>query len=187
MVSIVKKLLQRRTGMLARVYMNFFAVIVVCTKQMSWALVHAGVYVAQVLLTSEPISTQSLQGVHMRSCMRSLFIRVGGRGCRGSASLCRVLVAWRRGLFLTEGETGVLPCVFSIFDAGERVCVCVNLYTHTHTHTAHGVLDVSPVVGTRHLEGPKNPDGLNLGIYVFVNVYKVNLSLMHIYAQCELG
>jgi len=77
MVSIVKNLLQRRTGMFARVYMHFFAVIVVCTKQMSWALVHAGVYVAQVFSTSEPISTQSPQGVHMRSCMRSLFIRFG--------------------------------------------------------------------------------------------------------------
>ena len=110
-----------------------------------------------------------------------------GRQSQEGTKSCRALVAWRRGLFLTEGKSGVLPCVFSIFDAGERVRVCVYLYAHTHTHTAHGVLDVSPVAGTRHLEGPKNPDGLNLGIHVFVNVYKVNLSLMHIHAQCELG
>ena len=47
------------------------------------------------------------------------------------------------------------------FYAGESVCVCMCVYTHTHTHTAHGVLDVSPGVGTRHLEGLKNLDGLN--------------------------
>ena len=51
--------------------------------------------------------------------------------------------------------------------------------THTHTHTAHmGYSDVSPGVWMRHLEGPKNPDELNFGIYVFViyvfvYVYKV--------------
>jgi len=38
----------------------------------------------------------------------------------------------------------------------------------THTHTAHRALDVSPGVDTRHLEGPKNPDGLDLGKCVFV-------------------
>ena len=53
--------------------------------------------------------------------------------------------------------------------------VCMFVCTHTHTHTAHGVLDVSPEVGTRHLESPKNPDGLNLGIRVFVYVYKVHM------------
>jgi len=31
--------------------------------------------------------------------------------------------------------------------------------------------------GTRHLEGPKNPDGLNFGIYVFVYVYKVHMCI----------
>ena len=41
----------------------------------------------------------------MFSCMRSLFISVGGRGCGGLGSLksMRVLVAWRGGLFLAEG------------------------------------------------------------------------------------
>jgi len=54
------------------------------------------------------------------------------------------------------------------------VCVCV--YTHTRTHTAQmGYLDVSPGVGMRYLEGPKNPDGLNLGIYVFVYVYIIRM------------
>jgi len=37
---------------------------------------------------------------------------------------------------------------------------------------------VSPGVGTRHLEGPKNPDGLNLGKCVFVYVYKVHMCII---------
>jgi len=46
------------------------------------------------------------------------------------------------------------------------VGVCV--YTHTRTHaTQMGYLDVNPGVGMRHLGGPKNPDGLNLGIHIF--------------------
>jgi len=52
------------------------------------------------------------------------------------------------------------------------------VYVHTHTHTAQmGYSDVSPGVGTRHLEGPKDPDGLSLGIYVFVYVYKVHMCM----------
>jgi hypothetical protein len=63
-----------------------------------------------------------------------------------------------------------------IFDAGWSVCVCTCVYTHTQTQTVRGVLDVSPGVGTRHLEGSKNPgpEGLNLGICVFVYGYKVH-------------
>jgi len=48
------------------------------------------------------------------------------------------------------------------------VYVCV--YAHTHCTE---VLDVSPGVGTRHLEGPKNPDGLNVSKCVFLYVYKL--------------
>jgi len=42
-----------------------------------------------------------------------------------------------------------------------------------------GYSGVSPGVGPgmRHLEGPKNPDGLNLGIHVFVYVYKVHMCM----------
>jgi len=61
------------------------------------------------------------------------------------------------------------------------------LVTHesTRTHTAAAAKQhlphttqmeysgVSPGVGMRHLEGPENPDGLNLGICIFVYVYKV--------------
>ena len=60
-------------------------------------------------------------------------------------------MAWREGLFLTEGKIGVLS-VSSLFftRVGVYVCVCLCIRTHTHT-------DVSPGVGMRHLEGPKNP------------------------------
>ena len=33
-----------------------------------------------------------------------------------------------------------------------------------------------------HPEGPKNPDGLNLGIHIFVYVYKVHMCI-YIYAK----
>jgi len=43
------------------------------------------------------------------------------------------------------------------------VGVLVRVYSVTHAHTLHmWYLDVSPGVRTRHLEGPKDPDGLIL-------------------------
>ena len=90
----------------------------------------------------------------------------------------RALVAWREGLFLTEGKIGVLSVssLFILYDAGGSVRVRVCVYTHTHTHTAQmGYLDVRPGVGMRHLEGPKNPDGLSLDTQIFVYVYKVHM------------
>ena len=89
----------------------------------------------------------------------------------------KALVAWREGSFLTEAKIGVLS-VSSLFLTWVRVYVCVCVYTHTHTHTAQmGYLDVSPGVAMRHLEGLKNPDGLNLGIHIFVYVFKVHMCI----------
>jgi len=65
------------------------------------------------------------------------------------------------------------------------VYACV--YAHTHTHCLWGTQDVSPGVGTRHLEGPKNPDGLNLSIYVFVYVYKVHMCIYMLGGGIDLG
>ena len=63
-------------------------------------------------------------------------------------------------------------------NAGGSVCGCVCVYMHTHTHTAQmGYLDVRPGVGIRHLEGPTNLDALNLGIHIFVYVYKVHMCI----------
>ena len=62
--------------------------------------------------------------------------------------------------------------------------MCVSVCIRTHTHTAQmGCSDVSPGVGMRHLEGLKNPDGLNLGKHIFVYVYKVH---MCIYMRCGM-
>jgi len=88
----------------------------------------------------------------------------------GFSQPMKALVAWCEGLFMTEGEIGVLS-VSSLFCAGGSVCGCMCVYTHTQTHTAPMRFSVViPGVGMRHLEGPKNPDGLNLGIYIFVYV-----------------
>ena len=73
------------------------------------------------------------------------------RGWGVSNSLYRALVAWRGGLFVRRDRSVVL-CL-SIFDAGGCVRSCMCVYTHTHTHTAHGMLDVSPGINTRHFEG----------------------------------
>ena len=59
----------------------------------------------------------------------------------------KTFVAWREGLFLTEGnfeDRGVV-CVFSILNAGGSVCGCMCVYTHAHTHThTDGVLGCEP-------------------------------------------
>ena len=44
-------------------------------------------------------------------------------------------------------------------------------------YTLNRCSDVSPGVGMRHLEGPKNPDGQNLDIHIFVYVYKVHMCI----------
>ena len=85
-------------------------------------------------------------------------------------------LAW--GLIFDGQRDRGIVCVFSILNAGVSVYECMCLYTHTHTHTAHmGYSVVSPGFGMKHLEAPKNPDALNLGIYVFTYVYKVQMCL----------
>jgi len=80
-------------------------------------------------------------------------------------------------IFDRRKDSGVV-CVFCILNTGGSVCVCECVYTHTHTHTAQmGCSDVSPGVRMRHLESPKNPDGLNLGMHIFVYVYKVHMCM----------
>ena len=46
----------------------------------------------------------------------------------------RALVAWHKGIFLTEGEIGVLSVSSRFLTwAGVYVGVCVCIYTRTHT------------------------------------------------------
>ena len=115
-----------------------------------------------------------LQDVHMHSCLCSLFIALGNED--GGVQLVyesTCCLAW--GVVFDRRKDRGLVCVFSIFNAGGSVCGCMCVYTHKRTHTAQmGYSKVSPEVGMRHLEGPKNPDGLNLGIHIFVCVYKVH-------------
>ena len=68
----------------------------------------------------------------------------------------RALVAWREGLFLTEGKIGVMS-VSSLFltRVGVYVCVCVCIRTHTHTRT-DGVLGCEP---RSRDETPRGPEG----------------------------
>ena len=109
------------------------------------------------------------------TCMCSLFHFALGNEDGGvqivyESACC---LAWGA-MFDRRKDSGVVR-VFSIFNAGGSVCVRV---THTHTHNAQmGYLNVSPGVGMRHLEGPKNPNGLNLGIHIFVYVYKVHMCI----------
>jgi len=82
-------------------------------------------------------------------------------------------------IFDRRKDRGVVY-VFSIcnLNAGGSVCGCMCVYTHTRTHSTQMVYsDVSPGVGMRHLEGPKNPDGVNPGTHTFVNVYKVHMCM----------
>ena len=69
----------------------------------------------------------------------------------------KALVAWRGGLFFDRRNDRGVVCVFFNFKAGGSAWGCVCVYTHTGTHTEQmGYLDVSPGVGMRHLESPKN-------------------------------
>jgi len=76
----------------------------------------------------------------------------------------------------------VYICVHACY---RTVCICAHVCAvcsfsvgHTRTCTAQmGYSIVSPGVGMKHLEGPKNPDGLNLGIYVSIYVSKVHMCM----------
>jgi len=82
----------------------------------------------------------------------------------------RALDAWRGGLILIEGTIGVWSMSF-LFSTRLGVYEGVRVCIRTHTHTVEmGYLDVSPGVGMRHLKGPKDPDGLSLGMYIYIRV-----------------
>jgi len=130
--------------------------------------------------SANTFASRSLQDVHVRACMCSFFHLAFNRGTEDGGvqlvygSTC--CFAW--GVVFDRKKDRDVVCVFSILNAGGSVCGCKCVYTHTQTHTAQmRYLDVSPGVGVRHLEGPKNPDGLNLGIYIFVYVYKVHMCM----------
>jgi len=112
------------------------------------------------------------------ACMCSLFRLALGNEDRGVQLVYESACCLAWGVIFDRRKHRGVVCVFSIFNAGGSVCGCVWVYTHTHTHTVQmGYLDVSPGVIMRHLDGPKNPDGLNFDIHIFVYVYKVHICI----------
>ena len=113
----------------------FFAIRVACTNQLSWALVHVQVRTVYRCFGHHSICCQTHppQSVHVRSCMRSLFLRVRGGGWGSSASLYSAFIAdvghysWHE------------SCVyFFYFVTGVGVAVGV-FVCNKYTHTAHTV------------------------------------------------
>ena len=55
--------------------------------------------------------------------------------------------------------------------------VCVYAHTHTQIHGTDGVLGCAARGRDETPGGPKNPEGLNLGIHIFVYVYNVHMCM----------
>jgi len=143
-----------------------------CTKQVSWAPLHMQMGTLHSCFWHQHthLHTRGLQGVHMRSLINS-GIKVEDEGGEVDLVYGMRLLLGVVGIFDKRRDGGVL-CVSSIFWRG-RKCMRISVCVYTHTHTLHMRYSstshyVSPRVVTRHLEGPKSPDRLNLGIYVFV-------------------
>jgi len=79
---------------------------------------------------------------------------IGEWGWGGSTSLWERLLP---GVGAYFWKIGVLSVVFSIFNAGESVCmcVCVCVYAHTYTHCTDGVLGCEPRSRDQTLGGPE--------------------------------
>jgi len=118
--------------------------------------------------------TRSLQDVHVCLCVCSLFVQRWGNDDGGFQLVYESTCCLAWGVIFDRRKDKGVVFVLSLFNAvGVYVGVCVCIRTHTHTMHRWGTR-VSPGVGMRHLEGPKNLDRLNLGTYIFVYVYKVH-------------
>jgi len=144
----------------------------------------AGVYIEQVLCASAYIFkfvyTLATGCAYALIYVQSVHLALGNKD--GGAQLVyenNCCLAWGV-IFERRKDRGVV-CVFSIFNAGGSVCGCTCVYTHTHRHTEQmGYLVVSPGASMGHLEGPNYPDGLNLGIHIFVCVQSTHV---YVYAR----
>ena len=68
----------------------------------------------------------------------------------------KALVAWRRGLFLTEGKIGVFSVSSLLLTrVGVYVGVCVCMRTRTRTHYTNVVLGCEPRSRDETLGGPE--------------------------------
>jgi len=135
---MAKKFLHRCIGTHARVPVHFLRRVCMHSGRCFEHHACAEVYIKQEFKLWHQrthLRTCSLQGVHIRSCMCSLFTQLGERGWGGSASLCEHLLlgvgaySWQN-----WGEIGVLS-VFPLFltRVGVYMFVCVCLCAHTHT------------------------------------------------------
>jgi len=130
------KFLHRCTGTHARVHVHFLRRECIHFDRCCEHHAHAGVYVRQVLWTSEYtfcVHACYWMCICAHVCAVCSF-RVGERGWWGPISVWGHLLL--RGLFLTEGEIGVLS-VSSLFLTRMGVYVGVGVCIRTHTHTLH--------------------------------------------------
>ena len=113
-------------------------------------------------------------------CMCCLFVERWGNEDGGVQLVYDITCYFAWGVIFDRRKDRGVVCVVFIFIAVGSVCGCMWVYTHTHTHAAQmGYSDVSQEIGMRHLEGPKDPDGLNLDMYIFVYMWKLHMC-MHV-------
>jgi len=153
--------------------MYAFTCIFVCAWMYTYVYVYVHVYVCIYICICMCVYIYMYLYI---TCMCSLFHLALGNEDGGVQLVYESACCLACGTFLTEGKIVVLS-VSSLFLTRVRVYVCVSVCIRTHTHTLHRCSDVSPGVGMKHLEGPKNPDGLNLDIHIFVYVYKVHICI----------
>ena len=97
----------------------------------------AGVYVKQVLCASAYTIVNTLATGCAYALIYVQFVHsaLGNEG--GDLSkITRALLTWREGMFMTQGEIGVLS-VSSLFPSRVGVYVGACVCTRTHTHTLH--------------------------------------------------
>jgi len=96
-----------------------------------------GVYVKQVLCASAYTFAYTLATGCAYALMYAQFVHLRcGMRMRGFSYFMRALVAWRGGVFLTEGKIRVLS-VSSLFLMWVGLYVGVGLCIRRHTHTLH--------------------------------------------------
>ena len=93
----------------------------------------------------------------------------------------KALVAWRGGLFLTEGKDRGVVCVFSIFNASGSVFGCMCVYTHTHTHCTDGVLGCEPRSRDETPGGPEE-SGWTKSRHIYIRIC-VQSTHVYVYAR----
>jgi len=136
------------------------------------------VYAIRVFLTPvyKFMNTPSAGCAHASMYAQFVHWFWGTRVGRFSYSRAFVANVWSS-FWHEEDDRGVI-CIFSIFWRGlECMWVYVCVYAHAHKTLHVGYSDVSPGVGTKHLESPKNLNGLALSINVFECVYKLHMCI----------